>query len=146
MTLPVYHGRSIQRGYGLGGIFRGLFRSALPFLKQGAKTVGRQALRSGIDLAQDVLKGQGVKHAAKRRMGELGQRLLSRQKGGGILKQGPSVKRSRKSTPRERSAPRRRASVANRRKGPLKRKTCTKTVTFAKGSRRSRRTYPDIFG
>ncbi|KAI8493253.1 hypothetical protein Bbelb_292570 [Branchiostoma belcheri] len=35
--LSVYHGRSMQCGYGLGGIFRGLLRSAVPLLKRGPK-------------------------------------------------------------------------------------------------------------
>lgn len=48
----------MQRGYGLGGILSGLFRSALPVLTRGAKTIGKQALQTGLQMANDALNGQ----------------------------------------------------------------------------------------
>ena len=48
----------MQRGYGLGGLLKGLFRAAVPLLKQGAKVVGRTALKTGAQVAGDVLQGQ----------------------------------------------------------------------------------------
>ena len=33
-NLPAFHGVRSQHGYGLGGIFRGLFRWAMPYLRQ----------------------------------------------------------------------------------------------------------------
>ena len=57
----VFHGGQIQRGYGLGSFFSSLARRALPFLKQGAKALGRAALKTGINVAQDVLAGKNVK-------------------------------------------------------------------------------------
>ncbi|DAC80270.1 TPA_asm: cupiennin [Branchiostoma lancelet adintovirus] len=135
--MMVYRGRSIQRGYGLGGIFRGLFRSAVPLLKRGAKAVGKQALRSGIDLAQDVFNGQGVKLAAKRRAGELGQRLMS----------GPQQKRARPGIklPQPRQSARRVTAGTTKGKQTLKRKNQRKVASFAKATGRGRRTSPDIF-
>jgi hypothetical protein len=41
---PVYVGTRYQRGHGLGSIFGSLFKSAVPLLKRGAKTLGREAL------------------------------------------------------------------------------------------------------
>jgi hypothetical protein len=38
---PVFAGRRYQRGHGLGSIFGGLFKAAMPLLKKGAKTLGR---------------------------------------------------------------------------------------------------------
>lgn len=77
--LPVYHGSTrLQRGYGLGGLLGGLFRSAMPLLKKGAMTVGRQALQTGVDIAQDVISGQNVKTAAKRRLKAAGKQLGSK--------------------------------------------------------------------
>ena len=74
--MPVYRGSPVlQRGYGLGGLLRGLFRRALPFLKKGATMVGKQALQTGMDLAEDVMSGQNIKTAAKRRIKSGGKQL-----------------------------------------------------------------------
>ena len=58
---PVFTGARTQRGYGLGGILGGLFRSAMPLIKQGAKTLGREALRTGVGIAQDAMEGKDIK-------------------------------------------------------------------------------------
>ena len=56
-----------QGGYGLGSILKGLFRWAMPHLQQGAKMLGKKALQTGVDVAQDVLAGENVKTATKKR-------------------------------------------------------------------------------
>ncbi len=56
--VPVFTGPRSQKGYGLGGILGGLSRSAMPLIKQGAKTLGREVFNTGIGIAQDAL---GVK-------------------------------------------------------------------------------------
>ena len=66
-NLPAFHGSRFQRGYGLGSIFKGLFRWALPHLQQGAKVLGKKALQTGVQVAQDVLAGENVKTATKKR-------------------------------------------------------------------------------
>ena len=66
-NLPAFHGSRFQRGYGLGSIFKGLFRLALPHLQQGAKVLGKKALQTGVQVAQDVLAGENVKTATKNR-------------------------------------------------------------------------------
>ena len=63
-NLPAFHGARFQRGYGLDSIFRGLFRWAMPHLQQGAKTFGKKALQTGVNVAQDVLAGENIKAAA----------------------------------------------------------------------------------
>ena len=55
-SLPAFHGARFQWGYGLGSIFRGLFRWAMPHLQQGAKGIGKKALQTGVNVAQDVLE------------------------------------------------------------------------------------------
>ena len=65
-NLPAFQGARFQRGYGLGSIFRGLFRWAVPHLKQGAKMLGKKALQTGVNVAQDVLAGENLKTAVKR--------------------------------------------------------------------------------
>ena len=126
--MPVYRGSTgLQRGYGLGGLLGGLFRSAMPLLKKGAMAVGREALQSGMDIAQDVMNGQSVKTATKKRMKTAGRNmglkaLNKLQKGRGAKKQLPKAqkkgkKRGRKSQP-----------------------------VSSRGSKRRRRSYNDIFG
>ncbi|GIY31581.1 hypothetical protein CDAR_96821 [Caerostris darwini] len=42
--IPHYEGISFQRGYGLRGVFRRLFRAGLPFWEKGGKAIGKDAL------------------------------------------------------------------------------------------------------
>jgi hypothetical protein len=44
----VFEGRRYQRGHGLGSIFGGLFKAAMPLLKKGSKTLERKAFKNGI--------------------------------------------------------------------------------------------------
>lgn len=76
--LPYYSGVSYQKGYGIGGIFRRLFRSALPFLIKGAKTVGKEALLTGSRIASDVLEGDNFKVATKKRTREASKTLTQK--------------------------------------------------------------------
>ncbi len=73
-----FKGAPIQRGYGLGNILGGLFRAALPILKQGATTLGKQALRTGVNIASDALNGQHVQSAAKERLRQAGRQITNR--------------------------------------------------------------------
>jgi hypothetical protein len=66
--IPVYHGARSQRGHGLGSILSGFFRSALPMLRRGLSFFGREALRTGAQIAGDVADGQPVLDSAKRRV------------------------------------------------------------------------------
>ena len=50
----VYIGYQHQRGHALGSFFTGLFRRALPFLAKGARAVGKEALRAGFNILDDV--------------------------------------------------------------------------------------------
>ena len=45
---------SLQRGYGIGGLFRGLIRSATPLLKKGLLAAGKKALTAGANALTDV--------------------------------------------------------------------------------------------
>ena len=67
--VPVYGGIKFQRGYGLGNVLGSLVRSAVPLLKQGAKAVGKRALKAGLNIAQDALtsKTRVVKRRVKKR-------------------------------------------------------------------------------
>ena len=68
--VPVFAGSRGQRGHGLGSLLSGFFRSALPMLKRGLATFGKHALKTGLEIANDVVEGESVKEAAKRRVPE----------------------------------------------------------------------------
>ena len=44
----------MQRGYGLGGMFRSLFRTVRPHLKKGLAHVSRRALTAGANALADM--------------------------------------------------------------------------------------------
>jgi hypothetical protein len=74
--IPVFNGPAYQRGHGLGNIFGGLIRSAVPLLKQGLKAVGKKALQTGVQVADDVIGGQSLKDSVKKRAKTAGKELL----------------------------------------------------------------------
>jgi hypothetical protein len=47
------------------GIFKTLARYAIPLFKQGAKIVGKRALKAATEVGQDVLQGRNVRESAK---------------------------------------------------------------------------------
>jgi hypothetical protein len=40
----------------------------MPLLKKGAKTLGREALKTGLNIAGDVVQGRNIKQAAEARL------------------------------------------------------------------------------
>ena len=62
--IPYFSGARVQQGYGLGNLFSSIAKSVLPLVKKGAKTLGKQVLKSGVDFASDVLQGKNVKQTA----------------------------------------------------------------------------------
>ena len=50
---PVFAGRRYQRGHGLGSIFGGLFKAAMPLLKKGTKILEREALKTGLNITRN---------------------------------------------------------------------------------------------
>jgi len=64
--IHVFVGRRFQRGHGLGSILSGFFRRlVLPFFKTYGKSVLSGALKTGMDVADDMLEGQPLKQSAK---------------------------------------------------------------------------------
>jgi len=67
--IPVFAGARIQRGHGLGSILGGFFRRlVLPFFKNNGKRMLSNAVKTGMEVADDVLEGQSFKEAAKKRV------------------------------------------------------------------------------
>lgn len=95
--VPYFAGPVYQRGHGLGGLFRGLFRFAMPLIKQGARTVGRQALQTGMQVAGDMLENRPFKESVKSRVREAGSSLRTKAENKkNQLLSGSGRKRSRK--------------------------------------------------
>ena len=69
---PFYPGPVLQRGYGLGSIFKSVARSIMPSLKE----IGKSAFTTGLEVLQDVAKGENVKTAAKKHLKESGLAFL----------------------------------------------------------------------
>ena len=88
-ALPYFAGAQYQRGHGLGSLFGGLLRSAMPLIKRDALALGKGALKTGVRIAGDVLSGQNIKTAAKRRVTDA---VLSGLRGPGKRIKRPSAK------------------------------------------------------
>ena len=65
--LSAFKGSACQRGYGIGGFLKGLTRTFAAAVKKGLLNVGKQALQSGVQVLDDVSRGEDVKMAIKRR-------------------------------------------------------------------------------
>ena len=53
-NVPFYRGPVLQRGYGLGSIFKSVARSVMPSLKE----TGLSALTTGLEVLQDVARAR----------------------------------------------------------------------------------------
>ena len=78
--MAIYRGRALQRGHGLGGLFKGLFRIAAPIIKRTLvpigkrtlKAVGKKALKAGARAVKDIVEDKvSVKDALKNRAAEV---------------------------------------------------------------------------
>ena len=92
--LAVYQGKPLMTGNGIGSVFKGLFRSALPMLKRGAVAAGKKLLTSGAGVLGDVIGGANVKESAKKRFKAAGADLLddveqTLRNGGGVRAKRP---------------------------------------------------------
>ena len=65
--LPAFKGATRQRGYGVGGIFKGLTRTFAFVVKKGLLSLGKQVFQSGFQVLDDVSRGEEVNVAIKRR-------------------------------------------------------------------------------
>ncbi len=70
-----YRGTAYQRGAGFGSLLGGLLQSFLPVAKSIGKTVGKQALRTGAEVAADALSGRNIVNALEHR-GKVGASKL----------------------------------------------------------------------
>ena len=87
-----YRGSAYQRGSGIGNLLGGLFRSFLPVAKSIGKTVGKQALKTGAEVAADALGGRDIGEAFEERGKAGASRLLAK----GVKKLGNKKKSTAK--------------------------------------------------
>ena len=71
----VYVGSAYQRGHGIGKFLGGLFRKAIPLLSRGSKALGREALRTGLNVLTDVAHAVPLKESVRKRVKESGGNL-----------------------------------------------------------------------
>ena len=62
--MPYFAGTRYQRGHGLGSIFGNIFRGLKSIFPSVLRKVGRHALSTGVNIANDVLEGKKFKDAA----------------------------------------------------------------------------------
>lgn len=74
----------------------------MPLIKSGGKALLKEGVRSGANIAQDVLSGRNVKTALKRRANESGQRLF-RQVVGGLASTPAKKKKKKRKTAKRRT-------------------------------------------
>lgn len=74
----IYRGAAYQKGHGIGSFLGSLFRSVLPLLKSGAKAIGRETLKAGVNMFDDISHNQNFKEAFQNRAKEAGENLKKR--------------------------------------------------------------------
>jgi len=89
--IPVFVGSKYQPGHGLGSVLGGLLRRfVIPLFTTHGKTLALDALRTGMDVAEDVFGDKrGLKESIKKRVPEGIKRTaqnLIRQSGSGVGK------------------------------------------------------------
>ena len=62
--MNVFQGARGQRGHGLGSVLSGLFRSALPMIKN----FGKKALQTGLNVATDVVECTSFRDSLRKRV------------------------------------------------------------------------------
>ena len=147
----VYVGSRYQRGHGFGGFLGGLLRSVLPYLKSGARFVGKEALKTGIIVIEDIEnKGVGFNEALKERSKESIKNLKRKavEKMGDIM-QGKGYKKGNKKRKRQsvKKRVKRKKKVVKRLNSKKRKKPIKKSNKKKKTGRKQKlRTITAIFG
>ena len=70
---------STQKGKGVGSLLKGVFRSVLPVVKKGGKdvgkAVGKEALRAGVNILDDITHEKPFKESFHNNIRESGKKL-----------------------------------------------------------------------
>ena len=130
---PVFRGSRMQRGYGIGSVLSGMLRAAVPFLRRGAQALGKQALRTGLDVGRDVLSGRKLKDSARQRTLQTVRNVVE--------KAGRRTATRRQRRPAQKNRPK--TNNSQKKKQGIKRKAPSKSVISSRAKRAKRP--PDIF-
>lgn len=88
-NFPVYAGNRSMRGYGFGSVFKRFFKWIMPIVKENAlpvvKNIGKEALKSAVNIANDTIDGKTLKESAKSNM-KKSLNKISEQYGNGAKK------------------------------------------------------------
>ena len=109
-ALPYFAGARVQRGHGFGSLFGGLLRSVAPLIKRGALALGNRALKTGAQIAGDILSGENIRTAAKRRTKTAGRDLVQSL----LATPSPPGKRVKRAAPSRQRRPVKRAARRRR--------------------------------
>ena len=71
----IYRGSVYQKGNGFGSFFKGLFRSVMPLIKSGLRTLGQETLRSGSNILGDMANDRPLGDVLKTRITESAENL-----------------------------------------------------------------------
>lgn len=97
----IYSGTPYQRGYGVGSWLGGLFHSIWPLFKKGAYAIGKEVLKGGVNVIDDIENKKKFKESftqrSKEGMSNLKQKISNKINGNGIGSCVSSRKRKRQS-------------------------------------------------
>lgn len=155
----VFSGATYQRGSGIGSFLGSIFRKIVPYIAKGAKAVGKEAVRTGLNVFDDVANnGANLKESFNDRLRESGKnlqrkavnKLTEMMEGSGykavLMPDNRQSKTGRSSTKRKSTS--RNKSAAKKKRTSQKKKT-TKRANKKKKKKKSSttsRSVTDIFG
>lgn len=117
VDIPIFRGSRFQKGYGIGSMLSGLFRSALPVIKRGAVSLGKTALRRGLNIAQDAITGKSLKQSVANNLREAGSELI-----GNLASETLTSSRSKQGISKKRRSQKRSSSKASKKRGAKRQK------------------------
>ena len=135
--LAVFSGSRGQRGHGIASMLSGFIKNSLPFIKRGLVAFGKQAARTGLDIAHDVLDENKSFAEALETRGKAGIKSLASdavdhlrsQLGSGVR----SRKRKRRATTSKKMVKRRKRNSGGKKKkakGRKRRRSIKRTTLF----------------
>jgi hypothetical protein len=74
---PIYSGPLYQSGHGIGSFLAKIFRTVSPYLRRSARRVGRELLRTGKDVLDDLGNDMNLKESLENRSREAFKRVIS---------------------------------------------------------------------
>ena len=139
-TIPPF----VQRGHGIGSFMSGLFRTLRPIFWSGAKSLGREALRTGGKIMADIADNPqaSVHDVISKHVSGATQNLIQKLRGGGGG--GRKRKRAPSRRPRKQTA-KKRARVTKRKSSSSSKRKTSRTTKRKSPSSSSNNIKRDIF-